>query len=181
MCACGNAQPISEAQACLADLTPSSCPTQNLIRSSSAYDTDVERTASLAPAGYTEEIPFCRICLDTVGEMISPCRCKGSLQNVHRSCLRKWQVTTHSCQTYSQRQQRENVCPMCRSSYKGVRTGPPVLRSVKGIIKYLQHEVAPKLVVVAVGYMLDRSIKRILPQVYVSTSVNMALDYRQYN
>lgn len=38
-------------------------------------------------------------------------------------------------------------CPMCRSSYKGVRTGPPVLRSVKGIIKYLQHEVAPKLVV----------------------------------
>jgi len=42
--------------------------------------------------------------------------------------------------------------------------GSALLRAFKGCVNYLRHEVIPKAMVVAVGFMLDRSIKRVLPQ-----------------
>ena len=38
----------------------------------------------------------CRICLeDDFEEMVSPCNCTGSMKNVHRRCLSKWQKYKH--------------------------------------------------------------------------------------
>lgn len=37
------------------------------------------------------EIKMCRICWSTEGDdIISPCKCKGSLKYVHVSCINKW-------------------------------------------------------------------------------------------
>jgi hypothetical protein len=35
----------------------------------------------------------CRICLDDEGELIAPCKCKGSSKWVHRVCLDQWRIT----------------------------------------------------------------------------------------
>jgi hypothetical protein len=32
----------------------------------------------------------CRICLETTGILLSPCRCSGSIQMIHESCLLHW-------------------------------------------------------------------------------------------
>mmetsp|Transcript_23779 Transcript_23779/g.51936 ORF Transcript_23779/g.51936 Transcript_23779/m.51936 type:complete len:142 (-) Transcript_23779:773-1198(-) len=110
-----------------------------------------------------DDVPCCRICLETKGDMISPCRCKGTLKHVHEKCLRRWKSTSYACTSYRQRVQREHICPNCRSHYTDVK-GPAVLRAVRGCVRYLKHEVVPKAMVVAVGFMLDRSIKQLIPQ-----------------
>jgi len=62
---------------------------------------------------------------------------------------------------------------MCRAPYKGHERGPPLLRLVRSLKRYVEQEIVPKVAVVACGWVLDQSIKRLLPQIYVSTSVNM--------
>jgi len=32
----------------------------------------------------------CRICLESTGDLLSPCRCSGSIQLIHESCLLQW-------------------------------------------------------------------------------------------
>src|SRR3990167_9900913 len=32
----------------------------------------------------------CRICLNEEGSFIIPCKCSGSIQNVHLQCLKEW-------------------------------------------------------------------------------------------
>lgn len=36
---------------------------------------------------------FCRICLESDGDFICPCKCKGSIQHVHRNCLDTWRMS----------------------------------------------------------------------------------------
>ncbi|XP_073116787.1 uncharacterized protein [Elaeis guineensis] len=41
-----------------------------------------------------QDLPQCRICLDTGGgDLIAPCHCKGTQKYVHRSCLDNWRST----------------------------------------------------------------------------------------
>ncbi|XP_022682913.1 E3 ubiquitin-protein ligase MARCH2-like [Setaria italica] len=40
---------------------------------------------------------FCRTCHEPGDEIISPCRCKGTQQFVHRSCLDHWRSVRESC------------------------------------------------------------------------------------
>lgn len=41
-----------------------------------------------------QDLPQCRICLDTGGDdLIAPCYCKGTQKYVHRSCLDNWRST----------------------------------------------------------------------------------------
>lgn len=53
---------------------------------------------------------ICRICLDTEGQMFSPCKCCGSMKYVHRECLKQWRGINRMRPTYAR-------CDMCRTPY----------------------------------------------------------------
>jgi len=55
----------------------------------------VSLVCGLSRSSSTESIATCRICHMASSEklkdsLVSPCRCKGSLQFIHHSCLQKW-------------------------------------------------------------------------------------------
>ena len=55
--------------------------------------------AAEAPPGSGDEgddVPECRICRDTDGEMIVPCGCRGTQKYVHSHCLWEWLQHSHS-------------------------------------------------------------------------------------
>ncbi len=52
---------------------------------------------------------YCRICLESTGELISPCACKGSSGYIHRDCLQKWvTVDKYNIRTH---------CEICREEF----------------------------------------------------------------
>ena len=57
-------------------------------------------------------IKECRICLesDDTEELFSPCKCKGSLKFVHRSCLESWRVSNNTTSL--------NRCELCNYEYR---------------------------------------------------------------
>jgi hypothetical protein len=60
----------------------------------------------------------CRVCLDEEGlELLSPCRCTGSLQFVHRQCLTTWRISA-----YHRTGQRRKLthCDMCLTPFAEV-------------------------------------------------------------
>lgn len=59
----------------------------------------------------------CRICLDTQGELIEPCECKGSSGYVHLQCLNKWRLSFPSSH------EKRNICEICKTSYQ-IPLGP---------------------------------------------------------
>lgn len=69
--------------------------------------------------GVTQESQyFCRICFEDVlkpSELISPCKCKGTLQHVHLRCLQKWQANVLKLGNVND--ERAYVCGVCRSRY----------------------------------------------------------------
>nr|XP_019935337.1 PREDICTED: E3 ubiquitin-protein ligase MARCH3-like [Paralichthys olivaceus] len=60
-------------------------------------ETPSEVCAALTDSVCAEE-PFCRICHEnrTSGELLSPCKCSGSLAMVHQACLEQWLTTSNS-------------------------------------------------------------------------------------
>ena len=67
--------------------------------------------------------PFCRICFDGEerGELISPCRCKGTNRFVHESCLRIWlSLTTNN---YYKRR-----CYVCSRLYDKEYIEEPIMK-----------------------------------------------------
>lgn len=56
---------------------------------------------------------FCRICHDTDPEepLITPCRCKGTISMVHRTCLERWLAASDS-----------NDCELCGQIYFTIRS-----------------------------------------------------------
>lgn len=61
---------------------------------------------------------FCKICLETHSDhemdfLISPCNCKGSMQYVHRECLRRWRY-------FKRNQKLINSCDQCTHEYEVV-------------------------------------------------------------
>ena len=60
--------------------------------------------------------PFCRICLEEDGEMISPCQCTGTLAHVHEPCLRQWRDQFDPCD------ERALRCQQCTAPYHPVHT-----------------------------------------------------------
>jgi len=43
--------------------------------------------------------PQCRICLESGGNLFSPCRCNGSVKYVHQECLETWLETTTNAES----------------------------------------------------------------------------------
>ncbi|EIW86791.1 hypothetical protein CONPUDRAFT_134147 [Coniophora puteana RWD-64-598 SS2] len=62
----------------------------------------------------------CRICLDgddpSLGRLIRPCLCKGSISYVHVQCLQTWRRASPSASAFFQ-------CPQCQYRYRLSRTG----------------------------------------------------------
>jgi hypothetical protein len=48
-------------------------------------------------------------------QLISPCKCKGTLKYVHQGCLHKWQANV--ARLGGKRDERATVCGVCRSRY----------------------------------------------------------------
>ncbi|KAI0651962.1 zf-C3HC4-domain-containing protein [Trametes meyenii] len=67
----------------------------------------------------TEDSKQCRICLDgedlTLGRLIRPCLCKGSISYVHVKCLQQWRNTSSSRSAFY-------ACPQCGYHYHFART-----------------------------------------------------------
>lgn len=57
----------------------------------------------------------CRICLETEGELITPCNCKGTIKYVHRECLQKWR-TTLPINVFNNK--RDIQCEVCHKYYE---------------------------------------------------------------
>ncbi|XP_063834161.1 E3 ubiquitin-protein ligase MARCHF8-like isoform X2 [Ostrinia nubilalis] len=80
----------------------------NLSERSTEREFPVAQRDSLSSIGSN----VCRICMTRGRErLISPCNCKGSLANVHLSCLERWL-----------NQVGRNHCELCGYSYPAIRT-----------------------------------------------------------
>ncbi|KAG1899305.1 uncharacterized protein F5891DRAFT_1160341 [Suillus fuscotomentosus] len=66
-----------------------------------------------------EQEKQCRICFDgeddSLGRLIRPCLCKGSISYVHISCLKKWRNSSFSNNSFYR-------CPQCHYRYHFART-----------------------------------------------------------
>ncbi|KAI0082269.1 zf-C3HC4-domain-containing protein [Panus rudis PR-1116 ss-1] len=80
----------------------------------------------------------CRICLDgedpTLGRLIRPCLCRGSISYVHVKCLQKWRTTSASQSAFYR-------CPQCGYNYRfartqvvGIATNPAIVGALSAIL-----------------------------------------------
>ena len=76
--------------------------------------------SSEASLGSVEGEPICRICLDRGTEpLVSPCKCSGSTEFAHESCLLKWFFKT-----------RRRRCELCLSEVNVKSVGFKPLQKV---------------------------------------------------
>ncbi|KAK6638165.1 hypothetical protein RUM44_008593 [Polyplax serrata] len=70
----------------------------------------------------------CRICREAGSkeDLLTTCRCKGTMKFIHLSCLERWLAESGS-----------NQCELCSFQYKTVRT--PKYSVIKSIILWLQN------------------------------------------
>lgn len=79
----------------------------------------------LTVAEETAAAPECWICYSGTieGELISPCKCRGSMQWVHRDCLHKW-ITTRVTEYQPDARGRDTgsrfACPNCETPFEFV-------------------------------------------------------------
>ncbi|KAH8099411.1 zf-C3HC4-domain-containing protein [Cristinia sonorae] len=80
----------------------------------------------------------CRICLDgedpTLGRLIRPCLCKGSISYVHVKCLQRWRLSSNSRQAFY-------ACPQCgyryhfaRTRASGIASNPVIIAALSAIL-----------------------------------------------
>ncbi|KAJ7783705.1 hypothetical protein DFH07DRAFT_788846 [Mycena maculata] len=81
----------------------------------------------------------CRICLAgaeelTLGRLIKPCLCKGSISFVHVKCLRRWRTSSASRSAFF-------ACPQCHYKYRfartrivGIATNPVIVGAISAIL-----------------------------------------------
>ncbi|TFK57028.1 zf-C3HC4-domain-containing protein [Heliocybe sulcata] len=78
----------------------------------------------------------CRICLDgpdpTLGRLIRPCQCRGSISYVHVKCLQRWRNSSETAFF---------ACPQCKYQYHfgrtkvvGLATNPVVVGAVSAVL-----------------------------------------------
>ncbi|KAL7639212.1 UNVERIFIED_CONTAM: hypothetical protein RMT77_010746 [Armadillidium vulgare] len=75
--------------------------------------TSYNKSGMLSASSSTASMPMCRICHFPQGEgpdtLISPCRCSGTMQFIHESCLKKWLDVSKSKKAAS--------CELCNYQY----------------------------------------------------------------
>ncbi|UZJ56562.1 hypothetical protein CBS101457_005882 [Exobasidium rhododendri] len=93
---------------------------KNEASGSNSKGTALPNPADVSPDVDAESF-ICRICFDgsgsqdeggeTLGRLIAPCRCRGTMKFVHQACLTRWRAT-------SMRQSSIVACDQCGSPYK---------------------------------------------------------------
>lgn len=66
------------------------------------------------------ELKYCRYCLscDTPQDLITPCRCKGSLEVIHSICLQKWLIQKNNRIVIPGMFSQFNyACEICKTEY----------------------------------------------------------------
>lgn len=97
----------------------------------------------------------CRICQETRVnalpnsklELLSPCRCTGSVKYVHRGCLERWRVEKQGTDLYS-------ACELCKTPYA-------VTKKTPSFLDYLRYKVSGREMLLYVGetiYLLLRTL-----------------------
>ncbi|OMJ78410.1 hypothetical protein SteCoe_21783 [Stentor coeruleus] len=116
----------------------------------------------------------CRICFGSEsGEILSPCKCKGSIQHVHQKCLINWLKNKYSG-TYQQILKGSASgntglqCELCKYEYKG---SVKYIR-LKKIIKILRksHKTYYVLlnipIIIYLAYKCNYLFRRIFQKIY---------------
>jgi len=68
-----------------------------------------------------EPVIYCRYCFsdDNVSDMVSPCRCKGSVKYVHKKCLKEWFAKkNYKMVLPGSFRQFDHSCEICHTKYK---------------------------------------------------------------
>ncbi|XP_022918255.1 E3 ubiquitin-protein ligase MARCHF2-like isoform X2 [Onthophagus taurus] len=94
-------------------------------RGNSIYLSIMDSTLTITSSGW---VNFCRICHggESVGRLISPCRCRGSIALAHLECLEEWL-----------KQSNYSRCELCQHRYEIVRE--PTYSIPWSIIVFLTH------------------------------------------
>lgn len=78
-------------------------------------------TCSLKSISLEDDIPMCRICCSTGGKqggqepLLRVCLCKGSMGEIHKSCLETWLTAAHA-----------DRCPICHYEFQIRRVFKPI-------------------------------------------------------
>lgn len=64
----------------------------------------------------------CRICLESDGELLAPCDCKGTARFAHAACIAEWQSSQQERRGSAHRCAR---CDICGAKYRGLPDPPP--------------------------------------------------------
>ena len=103
-----------------------------------------EKTRPSHPLQEVQSVEVCRICYDSGEEsnpLIAPCKCSGSMQYVHLSCLRKWMDGRLSVNTQAPSRDgtttvsyfwRNLDCELCKQAYP-TTVERPRRQSVTGV------------------------------------------------
>ena len=83
-----------------------------------------------------QDMKYCRICADELcpfgDKWTKPCKCKGSIEWVHLSCLMTW--IKHS---------NKLTCDMCLTPYTFIYKKEKIGSSCESILNYLNSKIAP--------------------------------------
>ncbi len=74
------------------------------------------------PAAQSADSRQCRICLESEGELLAPCDCKGTARFAHAACIAEWQASQQQRRGSAHRCTR---CDICGAKYNGLPQPPP--------------------------------------------------------
>jgi len=129
--------------------SPSSSPSPSSSSTSDPSSDDSQSTDFERPQRNPniDEDATCRICQGGADEgvLISPCKCKGSMKYVHRTCLQKWREMSQNPRSAFQ-------CDQCKFKYHFHRTQAAQWLASKITLRVLTIAVLLALVVIN-GYL----------------------------
>lgn len=105
----------------------------------------------------TDELFICRICFDgpndeSLGKLIAPCRCRGTMKFVHSACLTRWRAL-------STRQSSVVACDQCGAAYR-FRKSRFVGMANNQYLLFLVTVCIFTLLVWTVGFAAETTVKR---------------------
>jgi hypothetical protein len=93
------------------------------------------------------EFPVCRFCLENTSlrdnELIAPCRCKGSVEFVHKKCLLKWYSLAPLAIA--------DICQLCRVPYNCIYLRIEVFPNENGFL--YQFLICPYIITFSFKYL----------------------------
>ncbi|PWN91584.1 hypothetical protein FA10DRAFT_265432 [Acaromyces ingoldii] len=107
--------------------------------------------------GDAEELFICRICFDgpndeSLGKLIAPCRCRGTMKFVHSACLTRWRAL-------STRQSSVVACDQCGAAYR-FRKSRFVGMATNQYLLFLVTLLLFTLLVWTVGFAAEGAVRR---------------------